>query len=605
MPETNTLSPVMKEIALSIRARNPILYILTHEEERFLNQFYEQIIQGSETGEKKSIWDMYVWSSYRGLLPYLSTKDLEPKTPAGLENTASLSKALQVISNMKLSKDRSGAIYILLDANGHLSQNIPRQIRDMVPFLGSRTPKGISAAQAKNQIIGPKTLIILTGQLSYGPNLSKSGLEPTLEKYIKVIEYSLPSKEEITTTVSKTIDAIKAKPGRTNININFSKEEIGQVVSAVQGLTLHEIDKALFASIADKHTLSVDKLLEEKKQIIKRSDILEYIDVKPSFEEVGGLDAAKAYFEFYGDQFSPEARTFGLEALRGVLLLGCPGVGKSLLAKAVASLWKLPLLRLDVGKVMTGLVGGSEGRMRDALNQASSMAPAILWIDEIEKALSGTKSSNMSDSGTLSRVFGTLLTAMEEGLKDLTILATANDISQVPPELIRRFSEVFFADLPEPEERVEIFNIHMKKRGRDPVVLKIDIDKVVAASHMFTGSEIERSVQEGIARSWRDGKRKLKTEDILGALGDTKPISRVMGEKINEIRTWARDRARYASSLAAAAHGAGNQKITTSTGKELKVDEAFQDLDEIKTSKERYEESKENSIVNDLLDDLN
>lgn len=196
------------------------------------------------------------------------------------------------------------------------------------------------------------------------------------------------------------------------------------------------------------------------------------------------------------------------------------------------------------------LVHNSEQRMREAISQAESIAPACLWLDEIEKGLSGTGSSNMSDSGTLSRVFGTLLVAMEEGMKDIIVIATANDIAALPPELIRRFTEVFFVDLPVKSERKEIFEIHLKKKGRDPE--KIDLDTVIEASHNFTGSEIEKAVKDAITRSWHRGRAELSTEDLLSSIRDTKALALVMEDKITAIRDWARARARYASSLAEA-----------------------------------------------------
>jgi SpoVK/Ycf46/Vps4 family AAA+-type ATPase len=222
----------------------------------------------------------------------------------------------------------------------------------------------------------------------------------------------------------------------------------------------------------------------------------------------------------------------------------------------------------------------------------------LLWIDEIEKSLSGTKSSNVSDGGTLARVFGTLLTAMEERMKGVVVIATANDIQALPPELIRRFTEVFFVDLPTPEEREEIFKIHLKKRKRESE--KIDLTELITASHQFTGSEIEKAVKEGIVRAYHDGKRELKAVDILGALQDTRAISRVMKEKIDEIRDWARNRARYASSLAAAASQPGAQKITSKKGRKISISDAADEDIVIKKKKEENQSPLDNRISNIL-----
>jgi SpoVK/Ycf46/Vps4 family AAA+-type ATPase len=231
-----------------------------------------------------------------------------------------------------------------------------------------------------------------------------------------------------------------------------------------------------------------------------------------------------------------------------------------LLAKAVGRIWGVPLLRLDVGKVMTGLVGGSEGRMREVINQAEAMAPCILWLDEVEKSLSGTKSSNFSDGGTLSRVFGTLLTAMQDGLEGVTIIATANDITMLPPEFIRRFNEVFFVDLPTDEERWDILGIHLNKRGRKLASFLSNKEQFLEASKEFTGAEIEKAVKDAIAASYYDNKKELQFSHILDALQDTKPIAKLMFDKIEQIRKTAIGQYRFSSSLAEKSMGKTSTK---------------------------------------------
>lgn len=543
----------IEEIRTLVQARFALLYVITHEEGRIIPTIWDEVAKPMKK-------ELYIWSGYRGLMKYEDSLK-QMKATGDLLKTVAPHEALAAIENMNISSGK-GAIYLLQDFNQALQGIIPRQLKDIYEKITKER----------------KNIIITAGQLAYGPGLQKSGLEPTLEKLTRVVDFDLLDKpaikKRINTILEQTIENAKKLGKETKRKLVYSPEEVDTFAATLQGLTYKEIDQALMTSLIHLDQVSIDKLMLEKKQLIKRSEILEFVDQKPSFDQVGGLDEAKRYFQFYSDQFSPEAKEFGVEPLRGVLLLGCPGTGKSLLAKAVAEQWKLPLLRLDVGRVMSGIVGSSENRMRDALAQTNACSPCCLWIDEIEKALSGTKSSNFSDSGTLSRVFGTLLTWMEESAQDVVVLATANDISQIPPELIRRFSEVFFVDLPEPTEREDIFKIHLRKRGRDAKDLKLDMEQLVKTSHHYTGSEIERAVKEGIARSWRDGKRKVKTDDILGALQDTKPISKVMAEKINELREWAHNRARYASSLAAASHRGSKKKLTAAELLSEVVDEA-------------------------------
>ena len=229
-------------------------------------------------------------------------------------------------------------------------------------------------------------------------------------------------------------------------------------------------------------------------------------------------------------------------------MTGPPGVGKSLTCKTIGHLFKLPLIKLDIGKIFGSLVGASEARMRETIKQIEGLSPAIVMIDEIEKGLSGTRSSNQSDGGTTSRVFGTLLTAIQDGLENILIVGTANDITSIPPEFIRRANEVFFVDLPGQEERWDILRIHLEKRRRKLSVFKNMKDDFLIASEGFTGAEIEKAVKDAIARAFYEQSEDVTPEHILTALSETKPISQVMESSIKELQNWARNHARYASS---------------------------------------------------------
>jgi SpoVK/Ycf46/Vps4 family AAA+-type ATPase len=322
-------------------------------------------------------------------------------------------------------------------------------------------------------------------------------------------------------------------------------------------------------------------------------------------DDVGGLDMVKDYLGKYSRAYTPEAKAFGVEPLKGVLLTGVPGTGKSLLAKAIGRLWGVPLLRLDVGKVMTGLVGGSESKMRDVIKQAEAMSPCVLWIDEVEKSLSGTKSSNFSDGGTLSRVFGTLLTSMQDGMEGVTIIATANDINQLPPEFIRRFNEVFFVDLPGPNERWDIFAIHLKKRGRNIETFEKHRKVLVAASKDYTGAEIEKAVKDGIAASFYQDKKDLTVKNLLAAIADTKPISKIMESKVKKLRDKARGSFRFASSWAMSQGAEDNKnknKVSTSSGKALSIDDAISDVGVFSNTKKEESKTTKDAVDSRFLD---
>jgi SpoVK/Ycf46/Vps4 family AAA+-type ATPase len=260
------------------------------------------------------------------------------------------------------------------------------------------------------------------------------------------------------------------------------------------------------------------------------------------------MDSLKDWLHTRSLAFTEKAREFGLPQPKGILLLGVQGCGKSLCCKAVASLWKLPLLRLDVGKIFSGIVGSSEENVRRAIAIAESVAPAILWIDELEKGFAGTQSSPFSDAGTTSRVFASFVTWLQEKTAPVFVVATANDISQLPPELMRkgRFDEIFFVDLPSPAERREIYEIHLRKRKRDPA--KFDLDLLSSKSPGFSGAEIEQSVIDALYKAFHEG-REVCTDDVGCCSESSVPLSTTMKERIDELREWAAHRCRMASTL--------------------------------------------------------
>ncbi len=261
---------------------------------------------------------------------------------------------------------------------------------------------------------------------------------------------------------------------------------------------------------------------------------------------VAGLENLKEWFKKRSIAFSEKATRFGLSAPRGVMLLGVQGCGKSLCAKAVSAMWKLPLLRFDLGRMFSSLVGSSEENIRQAIQTAESVSPVILWIDEIDKALSNGSGGGASDGGTSSRVFGTLLTWLSEKTSPVFVIATANDISHLPPELLRkgRLDEIFFVDLPNRLEREDIFRIHLTKRRRDPKTF--DLTSLSTATEGFSGAEIEESVISALFDAFSE-KADLTTQTLLSGIEGTVPLSRTMKEELQRLRNWAHGRARPAS----------------------------------------------------------
>jgi SpoVK/Ycf46/Vps4 family AAA+-type ATPase len=327
-----------------------------------------------------------------------------------------------------------------------------------------------------------------------------------------------------------------------------------RLLRAALGLTAAEAEAVFARALVNDGRLTDDDLalvLDEKKQAVRRSGILEFYEAEEGLDQVGGLEILKAWLMKRYQGFTEDARAYGLPEPRGVLLLGVQGCGKSLVAKAVSQAWQMPLLRLDVGRVFGKYIGESEAGIRSAIRTAEAVAPAILWIDEIEKGFAGS-SGDAHDTGVSARVLGTFLTWLQEKKKPVFVLATANSIRNLPPELLRkgRFDELFFVDLPAPGEREAIFRVHLARRRRDPALF--DLAGLAAASDGYTGAEIEQSVNEALHDAYADGRREPTTVDLQAALKEIVPIAVTMRETIQAMRRWAEHRARRASAGEAA-----------------------------------------------------
>jgi len=382
-----------------------------------------------------------------------------------------------------------------------------------------------------------KSLIILSPILR---------IPPELEKDLTVVDFKIPDQAEMKKILDGIIDAVSDNP---RVKVNLKAGEKNRLVQAAMGLTAVEAENAFSRVLVSKGRLSeedIGDILAEKKQIVRKSGLLEYFDVDDKFDHVGGLKLLKEWLVKRGQAFTEQARTYGLPEPRGILLVGVQGCGKSLTAKAVSNLWQLPLLRLDLGKVFSSLVGSSEENIRRATAVAEGIAPCVLWIDEIEKGLSGLDSSGSSDAGTASRVFGYFITWMQEKTRPVFVIATANNIEQLPAEIMRkgRFDEIFFVDLPSPVERAEIFNIHISLFGRDPK--KFDRKVLVKESKNFSGAEIREAIISAMYDAFAQN-REFTTEDIVNSMHVTVPLARTMAEKVAALREWADYRARRAS----------------------------------------------------------
>lgn len=385
-----------------------------------------------------------------------------------------------------------------------------------------------------------------------------------LQKEVTILDFPLPSKDEVRKIISNFVNSYRGVQG---VTIDVDDNLLERFVDISLGLTSLEIENCLSRALVsnrrlDKNDLKV--ILNEKKQIIRKTGILEYIDSNLNLADVGGLQTLKKWLELRSYCFGDTAKEFGVKPPKGVLLTGIPGCGKSLTAKCVASAWNMPLLRLDMGKIFQGLVGSSESNIRLALKTAEAVAPSILWIDEIEKGLSGSKGG--TDSGTSTRVFGTLLTWMQEKTSPVFVFATANDISGLPPELLRkgRFDEIFFVDFPSKEERKKILDIHISKLNRD--ISKFDTDRLASLCGedtfgkdvVLAGAEIEAWVSDALIEAFSrkvngDTTADMEMRDFETTIKRIVPMGQMRKEDFKSLREWANENAVSASLTAATA----------------------------------------------------
>ena len=500
--ESEQLNNSEREVLDFIRARYPLMYIVSSEETRV----EASLLKLARRRDMK----LGVWSITRGFEQRFGTlKGGDVKDPI---------KALDYINAQE-----GRGLFVLRDFHAFVGDpTVVRKLRDLAHDLRSKTQKNVFILSAVTKI------------------------PPELEKDMTIVDWELPNRPELSVVVERMV---RDMPKGCDPGIAKDAEGREIVVDATLGLTLTEAENTLSKSIVRHKTFDMPTILSEKKHIIRKSGILEYYEAEENLDTIGGLEVMKSWLTKRRHAFTSEARDFGLPLPKGILLLGVPGCGKSLTAKAVGAAWQMPLLRLDVGKIFGGLVGASEENIRKALKTAEAVAPAILWLDELEKGFSGTGSSNMSDGGTTSRVFGTFVTWMQEKTSPVFVIATANDVRSLPPELLRkgRFDEIFFVDLPTQDERDDILRIQLKKKGRGSNHL--DLHNLVEAMPDFSGSEIEQVVVSALYEAFDADphSRELTTDQLLHAAKEIVPLAVTMQERIADMREWAKTRARTAS----------------------------------------------------------
>ncbi len=474
----------IEELDLLIRSSHPVLYIHTAEEER-AEDLIAETAAFTHPARRIVTWDSADGIAGRG-----------KQTP------------LEMLETISRADPDEPVLYILRDFHQSLSdQRVARRLRNLAHELRE----------------GRKTALIIAPVISI-PN--------ELEEEITVITLAHPTSDEIASEVDAAL---------TRVTVTLPEGGRAALVEACKGLTLNRVRLALARAITAYGQLderAITLIHAEKRERIRRTEVLEYWPAAETLDDIGGLDLLKDWLARRAPAFTEEARRYGLPNPKGLLLVGVQGTGKSLSAKATASLWRLPLLRLDVGRLMGGLVGQSEARTREMIQLAEAMAPCVLFIDEIDKAF-GFRRGASGEASTIARVFSTILTWMEEKTSPVFIAATANSVDTLPVEILRkgRFDEVFFLDLPSDRERREILEVHLG-RLRPSRLRGFDIPLLAFQSEGFSGAEIEQAIYEAMHRAFSE-RREFTSEDILAAFAETIPLSTTASSTIRRLQEWA------------------------------------------------------------------
>lgn len=487
----------VERFARSLARGHTALAVITTEEAEIVDMVRTYC---RERGEYLWEWDL-IWGVRAPLQPG-NQAIADTTNPAG---------ALFYLSRRELP-----SVMLLLDLGPHLSD--PHTLRGLRELIASARRTG--------------SRILLCDSSDVLPDVVRSHVTP--------FELTLPTAPQVEAVIRRTLKEFnRQKP----IKIELTSRQYDLIIKNLAGLTTRQIEQIVREAVGEDHCFDsedIQHVLASKRRMMSNSGVLEFVESPATLDDIGGLNRLKSWLAERERSFEDKAAEFGLTPPRGVLMLGVQGAGKSLCAKAIATAWKRPLLRMDPGALYDRFVGESERRLRDTLKQAEAIAPVVLWIDEIEKAFASAAAQS-TDGGLSQRMFGTLLTWMQDHQQPVFVVATANNIDALPPELLRkgRFDEVFFVDLPEFEARRQIFAIHLRRRKQDPS--GFDLDGLAAAADGFSGAEIEQAVLSGLHKAF-SSQRPIQSQDLFNAVENSPPLSVTMAEKVAQLRDWAEGR---------------------------------------------------------------
>ncbi|MFM9265367.1 AAA family ATPase [Tychonema sp. BBK16] len=495
----NPFEALIKRLDLMIRAHYSLLYIVGTEEEP-VEAVIAQVALQVTPARRVLFWDIV-----RGWE----------------DNGSGKGSVMAALDRIGKTAVEEYTIFVLRDLHPILKY----------PYTEKNVPVIRELRNLTRELKHSKKTIVLTSNVLELP--------AELKEEVTVIDFPLPNVQEIEHLISQVL----TNPEQLQVT-GLAKE---QLVKAFQGLSRAKIGRILATALAAKEQINesdIDKILEEKQQAICETGILDFFNYQESLKSMGGLENLKLWIKMRQDAFTDEARCYGLPNPKGILLVGVQGTGKSLSAKIIASEWRLPLLRLDIGRLFGGVVGESESRVRQMIELAEAIAPCVLWIDQIDQVFANTVTGADGDSGTSCPVFGSLITWMQEKTSPVFIVATANNLQGLPAQLLRkgRFDEIFFLDLPSELERQDIFQVHLQ-RLRSAIWQQFDLGILAQRTENFSGAEIEQVVIDGLYRAFgtlvNGQRRDLTTEDILRSIEDTVPLAAIARSQIEDLKRWA------------------------------------------------------------------
>jgi len=510
----------LERLKVLINSSTPIVVMETVEEVRALSLVRMACSELNLAVFEWTIADGLLRSGSGLATPLLSPagSDASAGPRTAMYNTADPVQALANLETMTLE-----AVFVLKYFHRHMDNPIVvRRLRDVgQKFSASR-----------------RTLVLTAPAIE---------MPPELASLVEFLDLPLPDRDRLREIIRETYTRLA---GTHTLKLQLDANGVDAMAANLRGLTEEAAERAISQTVVGRLALSPDcvtDVLDAKKALLKRSEMLEFVDTTDNMSSVGGLDNLKRWLEQRRGAWDDRARQFGLDPPKGVIILGAQGCGKSLCARAVAGEWKLPLVKFDTAAVYDKFIGETEKRIQKVFRVAEGLAPCVLWIDELEKVFAGSGPDSASaDAGVSSRLLASFLSWMQERKPAVFVAATCNNVTVLPPELIRkgRFDELFFVDLPSAAERKQIFSIQLTKRKRNPA--DYDLDQVAEAAKGFSGAEIESAVQTALYAAFAR-KQELSNEDLLTALSSTVPLSVTRAEEIAQLRAWAKDRAVWAS----------------------------------------------------------